>query len=259
MSSWLPSSPLSCFCQRSWISYPHWPPSTYQEVLEQLECVLRKNSDHRKYLASCWLSFVNRKAFWDPSQISVGSRYLRSHRVVMSGIPWGTEERGARRPAQTSTDRLSQSVLLFAFCDPVLQERRFDCLCHCGSYRPWQSVTMRMWVTSSWPSRPHLTRFWLQPGWKACCRSSPRLWTIQRRDMSRVELKLPIIHDYQRAWEQHYLFFVFWQAMSMSTHSTSSFFIFFFFSKNITNHCCCPLRPWLGSVGCAWIPLLTGR
>jgi hypothetical protein len=71
MSSWLPSSPLSCFCQRSWISYTHWPPSTYQEALEQLECVLRKNNDHRKYLASCWLSFVNRKAFWDPSQISV--------------------------------------------------------------------------------------------------------------------------------------------------------------------------------------------
>jgi hypothetical protein len=134
MSSWLPSSPSSCFCRRSWISYPHWPPSIYQEALEQLSCILRKNNDHRKYLASCWLSFINRKAFWDPLQISVQdiSDLIESSCPVFLEGGRNEELDGLRRQAVIDYRKVFSCS---AFCNPVLQERRFDCLCHCGRHR----------------------------------------------------------------------------------------------------------------------------
>jgi hypothetical protein len=44
----------NCYCRKSAISFPHWPPSSYQEAVQQLRCVLGENINHRKYLASSW-------------------------------------------------------------------------------------------------------------------------------------------------------------------------------------------------------------
>src|SRR5712664_2142065 len=53
-------SSSSCFCRKSWISYPHWPPSTYEEAVEHLYSLLHSPRPHRPSLASCWLSFLSR-------------------------------------------------------------------------------------------------------------------------------------------------------------------------------------------------------
>jgi hypothetical protein len=47
---------ISCYCGKSSISYPHWPPSSYEECTDQLLCLLGRSYLHRSYLAECWRS-----------------------------------------------------------------------------------------------------------------------------------------------------------------------------------------------------------
>src|ERR1700744_4077100 len=56
-----------CLCCKSSMSYPHWPPSCYEEALDQLQCIVGENVNHRGYLANCWYSWLCRRAYLDKS------------------------------------------------------------------------------------------------------------------------------------------------------------------------------------------------
>ncbi|KAN0074066.1 hypothetical protein V8E54_008003 [Elaphomyces granulatus] len=124
----------NCYCRKSSISFPHWPPSSYQEAVQQLLCVLGENIDHRKSLSSSWLSFVNQKAFG----VSSESLYSDISRLIKSLCPVLLEEqKKEEREAlyrQAAID-YHKAFSCSAFCNPALQERRFDCLCHCKWHR----------------------------------------------------------------------------------------------------------------------------
>ncbi|KAN0075926.1 hypothetical protein V8E54_007196, partial [Elaphomyces granulatus] len=54
-----------CLCHKSLMSYPHWPPSCYEEALDQLRCIVGQDVNHRGYLAHCWKSWLCQKAYLD--------------------------------------------------------------------------------------------------------------------------------------------------------------------------------------------------
>lgn len=124
----------NCYCRKSAISSPHWPPSSYQEAVQQLRYVLGENINHRKYLASSWLSFVNRKAFNDSSE----SLYSDISRLIESSCPVFLEEQrkeeleGLRRQAAIDYSKVFSCS---AFCNLVLTQQRRSCLCHCRRHR----------------------------------------------------------------------------------------------------------------------------
>ncbi|KAN0086376.1 hypothetical protein V8E54_000064 [Elaphomyces granulatus] len=45
-----------CRCDKSLTSYPHWPPTTYEEAIAQLNCLIGESYPHRPYLADCWIT-----------------------------------------------------------------------------------------------------------------------------------------------------------------------------------------------------------
>src|SRR6267378_8720541 len=53
-----------CHCGKSLTSYPHWPPSTYEEAVAQLQSLIGESFPHRLYLAHCWVSslYIKRAA-----------------------------------------------------------------------------------------------------------------------------------------------------------------------------------------------------
>ena len=45
-----------CRCDKSLTSFPHWPPTTYEEAIAQLNCLIGESFPHRLYLADCWMT-----------------------------------------------------------------------------------------------------------------------------------------------------------------------------------------------------------
>jgi hypothetical protein len=52
-----------CRCDKSLTSYPHWPPTTYEEAIAQLNCLIGESYTHRPYLADCLLIRKNGEGF----------------------------------------------------------------------------------------------------------------------------------------------------------------------------------------------------
>ena len=128
----------ACSCRKSAISFPHWPPTSYDEAIEQLRCIIGNNVDHRKSLASCWLSFVNRKAFGEVSVSATRNWYRRVAFLIKISCPIFAEEQRKEEREALCRQALINSFKAFScstFCDPVLRERRHYCLCHCGRHR----------------------------------------------------------------------------------------------------------------------------
>ena len=51
----------TCHCGKSKVSFSHWPPSTYEEAVEQVRCLIGESSPHRLYLAHCWIVSLRQK------------------------------------------------------------------------------------------------------------------------------------------------------------------------------------------------------
>ncbi|KAN0077548.1 hypothetical protein V8E54_005852 [Elaphomyces granulatus] len=113
------------------VSFPHWPPTSYEEAIEQLRCVLGKDIGHRRYLASCWLSFVKQKASSD-------SFYRLLAGLIETKCPTFLHEQRKeeleelRRQAQIKYCKVFSCS---AFCNLVLAQQRRSCLCHCRRHR----------------------------------------------------------------------------------------------------------------------------
>jgi hypothetical protein len=138
-----------CFCYKSAIAFPHWPPTSYQEALEQLHCVLGRNVRHRKYLAFSWLSFVNRSRQERSSTRSHGGIDIAGliRKICPAFIQEMKKEQldEQRRKAQIE---YSKTFSCSAFCEPVLTQFRSSCLCHCRWHRdscPVHRVTRLFW------------------------------------------------------------------------------------------------------------------
>ena len=49
------NQPTASHCGKSKTSFPHWPPSTYEEAVEQLQCLIGESFPHLISLANCWI------------------------------------------------------------------------------------------------------------------------------------------------------------------------------------------------------------
>src|SRR5712664_1522791 len=109
----------ACSCRKSAITFPHWPPTSYEEALEQLRCILGNNIDHRKSLASCWLSSVNQKAF---DEVSVPDRrnwYRHVAHLSETSCPRLLEKQIKEERADLHRQTHSKAFSCSTFCDTV--------------------------------------------------------------------------------------------------------------------------------------------
>jgi hypothetical protein len=129
--SYLPSigrsgSKRSCFCNKSSISYPHWPPSSYEESIDQLFILLLYPRPSRPTLAFCWLSFLQ-KDLVKPVKDNESMLSLVQNSCPIFSSSWSSEE-----PTQKSTWRRDDCA---DFCQSVLEEGTCYCLCCCPYHR----------------------------------------------------------------------------------------------------------------------------
>jgi hypothetical protein len=132
----------SCFCRKSAIGFPHWPPSSYQEAVEQLRCVLGKDIRHRKYLAFSWFSWVN----------SSTQTYGVIGELIENACPAFVEERrkeGLDRMRRQAQLRYRQTFSCSAFCEPALRQNSSYCLCFCPRHRD-MCPSHRVSLSSLW-------------------------------------------------------------------------------------------------------------
>jgi len=117
MSSRLPSS-SACFCGKSWISYPHWPPSTYEESVEQFRSLLSSPRPPRPSLASCWLSFLSRTDWAQRQRNSACDDHSSMVRLLRENCPILSSDQDS--PTQTRKwQRESVFVKLYCGINPL--------------------------------------------------------------------------------------------------------------------------------------------
>jgi len=113
-----------CHCGKSLTSYPHWPPSTYEEAVAQLQSLIGESFPHRLYLGHCWITSLYLK-------LAAGSEGVEK---IISLVEQSCE--GLR---QNAKNQIANKVDCHAICDPVLKAQGTAkgsfCLCDCGRHR----------------------------------------------------------------------------------------------------------------------------
>ena len=84
-------SKRSCFCNKNSISYPHWPPSSYEESIDQLFILLLYPCPSRPTLAFCWLSFLQ-KDLVKPVKDNESMLSLVQNSCPIFSSGWSSEE-----------------------------------------------------------------------------------------------------------------------------------------------------------------------
>jgi len=139
-SSRLSSSP-ACFCRKSWISYPHWPPSTYhmkKPSSNSVPCCSLPDLIDPLWLyvgcRSCWAQRQRNSAYDDSDHSSI-VRLLRDNCPILSS--------DQDRPRQT---RKWQREDCDRFCQTVLRDKSSSyCLCPCY-FHPRHIGSPSYWV-----------------------------------------------------------------------------------------------------------------
>lgn len=116
---------ILCHCENSVASYPHWPPSTYEEAIAQLQSLIGESFPHRLYLAHCWVSslYIKRAA---------GSNV----ETIISLVEKSCE---SLKQSAEEAPRAVNKVDCSAICVSVLKAQGTAegsyCLCSCGRHR----------------------------------------------------------------------------------------------------------------------------
>ena len=108
-----------CDCGKSRMSYPHWPPTTYEEGMDQLRCLLGQS--HRLYLAHCWVSRLRQQS---AAEYTIALVQENCPTVKSSHSDGGSRPKAPHQKANCETT-----------CKPVLRENTCHCLCRCGRHR----------------------------------------------------------------------------------------------------------------------------
>jgi hypothetical protein len=121
-----------CRCGKGRMSFPHWPPTSFEEAVAQYEMCLEKGNRHRRYLAYSWWSFINNFATMEPWTIRKRQkRYQDGEKEIRQRCPTVTEELDKCREPPVRP----KGWRCYEFCEPILKERKCSCLCHCRHHR----------------------------------------------------------------------------------------------------------------------------
>jgi hypothetical protein len=148
MRSHLPSIRNSrsffCSCGLSKVSYPHWPPSCYEEAVDQLHCLIGQSYPHRLYLAQCWLVSLQKKLYESagkteheesPQDLGIIISLMQETCPTLASSPEQPEQNvdsfSINRFKTTRDIRIDCQSL----CYRVLREGGSYCLCCCSSHR----------------------------------------------------------------------------------------------------------------------------
>jgi hypothetical protein len=158
-------------CHKSSMSYPHWPPSHYNEAIDQLHCLLGYSFSHRKHLLHGW-----RSNLWRRSNV-----WTRSDTTIISLLDnlCVEPDDGMKTPTMHPPVQLSEA-------DPVETKsvntdlcpcQRWNCTCQ--GYSRYPSHGSFNWAfcyedtcpihrsdkegAGYWPKPP---RGWLKPRWE---------------------------------------------------------------------------------------------
>jgi hypothetical protein len=113
-----------CRCDKSLTSFPHWPPTTYEEAIAQLNCLIGESFPHRLYLADCWMTSLYLK-------LAKGSDGIEK---IISMIQDNCQslDKSPKRPGTNKFDCRE-------ICEPVLTAKGTAngsfCLCSCSRHR----------------------------------------------------------------------------------------------------------------------------
>jgi hypothetical protein len=132
-SGWYEKLPKKgCYCGKARISYPHWPPTSEEESMEQFSYCMNDYNDHRRNLVMRWWEHFNEFAnmlTWNVSErqsyYQEAAEMIRLHsRIVQRELERSLTHK--RRPKGWSCEE---------YCDKVLTKKQVSCLCHCGEHR----------------------------------------------------------------------------------------------------------------------------
>ena len=109
-----------CDCGKSRTSYPHWPPTSQTEAIDQLKCLLGQSYPHRQYLAHCWMVFL----LTDDTE-----KHKKTISLVHNSCP-------VLQLSENETPKRRRVKMDCAvICQPVLDAKSSHCLCGCWSHR----------------------------------------------------------------------------------------------------------------------------
>jgi hypothetical protein len=128
-SIYLPKS-KRCYCHKSQTSYPHWPPTTHEEAVAQLRCLMGQSYAHRMYLTECWIISLRHKLTAAEPESKADAERIIS--LVQKNCPNATTD--SNEP-QAANMRRRPKKICDKVCNPVLLEGRCYCLCSCGWHR----------------------------------------------------------------------------------------------------------------------------
>lgn len=117
----------ACHCGKSKTSFPHWPPSTYEEA-EQLRCLLGESFPHRLYLGHCWIISLRQKlaTVREPSS-------QRNHEWIIHLVEENREIE--KYNGGEALGSMACKVNCKTVCEPILQANNCYCLCCCARHR----------------------------------------------------------------------------------------------------------------------------
>jgi hypothetical protein len=121
-----------CACGRASISYPHWPPSSKEEALQQFEYSINNENEHRKNLVIRWWEHFNDFANMSPWNVSERQgRYREAAELIKehSLLVQKELERSYAHKERPKGWRCHE------YCDRVIERKEVSCLCHCGQHR----------------------------------------------------------------------------------------------------------------------------
>jgi hypothetical protein len=121
-----------CSCGKASIGYPHWPPTSEEESVEQFNYCMNDYNGHRRNLVLRWWEHFNEFAVMTKWNVSERQSYYKeaadlirlNSLIVRKELERSLSHR--KRPKSWSCE---------SYCEKVLTEKQVACLCHCGEHR----------------------------------------------------------------------------------------------------------------------------
>jgi hypothetical protein len=120
----------NCDCGGSRMTYPHWPPTSFEEALEQFDYCMQQRNTHRRYLANSWWIFFNKLGFQETADkqkmCEEKAELIESNCAYFQEELVKEENRITKRP---------NGWRCFEYCEPKIRENAWVCLCFCEHHR----------------------------------------------------------------------------------------------------------------------------
>jgi hypothetical protein len=118
-----------CMCGKGRMTFPHWPPTSFNEAKSLFDNCLNEENTHRKHITRSWWAFVAIIAAIRPWKQQIKQEiYIQKEREIR-------ERCDIRFDEDTPVKRQRRKADCQGICEPTLRKQRYACLCDCGHHR----------------------------------------------------------------------------------------------------------------------------